>query len=69
MDEMKMTKGEKIAQTAKAKRERHEKEIAEAKRERELLHSTLTAILEDAQATPADKAKAVELLMQLKGWC
>jgi len=67
MDEM--TKGEKISRTAREKRERHEKEVAEAKRERELLHSTLTSILEDAQATPADKAKAVELLMQLKGWC
>lgn len=64
-----LTRGEKVSRTAQLKRERREQERAQERRERELLHSTLTAILEDAQATPADKAKAAELLMQLKGWC
>ena len=64
-----LTRGQKVSQTAKAKRERHEKEVAEAKRERELLHNTLTAILESDIATPADKVEAARLLMEInKGW-
>ena len=54
-----------MSQTAEAKRERHEKEVAEAKRERELLHNTLTAILESDTATPTDKVEAARLLMEL----
>lgn len=58
-----------MSQTAKAKRERHEKEVAEAKRERELLHSTLTAILENNDSTPAEKLEAARLLMELDKGC
>ena len=64
MDEV-LTRGQKASRTAREKRERHEKEVAEAKRERELLHNTLTAILESDTATPTDKVEAARLLMEL----
>ncbi len=62
----KLTRGEKVSETARLKRERREQERAEAGRERELLHTALTAVLQDERATPADKVEAARLLMALK---
>lgn len=64
MDEV-LTRGQKASRTAREKRERRERELAQARREDELLRTTLTAILESDTATPTDKVEAARLLMEL----
>ena len=66
MDEIKLTKGEKISRTAREKRERRERLLAQARRENELLRATLTEILEDLGSSDEERLKATELLLKLR---
>ncbi len=66
MDEIKLTKGEKISRTAREKRERRERLLAQARRENELLRATLTEILEDLGSSDEERLKAAELLLKLR---
>ena len=66
MDEIKLTKGEKISRTAREKREQRERLLAQARREDELLRATLTEILEDLGSSDEERLKAAELLLKLR---
>ena len=65
MEELKMTPQQKAGRTMREKRERRAREFEQSKREQELMRATLTAILEAEDATPADKVRAADLLMQI----
>ncbi len=66
MDEIKLTKGEKISRTAREKRERRERLLAQARREDELLRTALTEILEDLGSSDEERLKAAELLLKFR---
>lgn len=65
MDEQ-LTRGQKASRTAREKRERRERELAQARREDELLRAALTEILEDLGSSDEEKLKAAELLLKLR---
>lgn len=67
MNEMELTKGQKISRTAREKRERREREREQALREREIIRHSMLTVLQSYSATPATKTRAATILLTLDG--